>query len=53
MIHIQTSAPGPPVAIATAIPEMFPVPKFPAKTVESAAKRLILPLLSKLGEINF
>ena len=37
VIHIQNSAPGPPIAIAVATPAMLPVPTVAASAVISAA----------------
>ena len=37
VIHIQKSAPGPPMAIAVATPAMLPVPTVAASAVISAA----------------
>ncbi|CRI74695.1 Uncharacterised protein [Chlamydia trachomatis] len=36
-IHIQSNAPGPPLATAIAIPAIFPVPKFPANIPATAS----------------
>lgn len=38
MIHIQKSAPGPPVESAIAVPAIFPVPKLPPSTDDKAEK---------------
>ena len=36
VIHIQNTAPGPPMAIAPATPAIFPVPTVPANAVQTA-----------------
>src|SRR5688572_32788300 len=36
VIHIQKSAPGPPMAIAAATPARFPIPTVEARAVDSA-----------------
>ena len=35
-IHIQNTAPGPPIAIAPATPAMLPVPTVAARAVQTA-----------------
>ena len=42
-IHIQTSAPGPPLTIAVATPLMLPVPTVLASAVQAARKPEMLP----------
>ncbi len=37
LIHIQKSAPGPPIVIATATPLIFPIPIVAAKAVDNAS----------------
>ena len=38
LIHIQKTAPGPPTAIATATPLMFPIPTVAASALAKASK---------------
>ena len=42
-IHIQNTAPGPPIAIAPATPAIFPVPTVPARAVQTAWKGVMEP----------
>jgi len=42
-IHIQNTAPGPPMATAPATPAMFPVPTVAARAVQSAWNGVIAP----------
>ena len=42
-IHIQNSAPGPPVTTAVAMPTMLPVPTVADMAVHMAAKLVISP----------
>ena len=41
--HIQNTAPGPPVCIATATPAIFPIPTVPANALDNASKWVIWP----------
>jgi hypothetical protein len=49
--HIHTSAPGPPLTMAVATPEMFPVPTVLARAVQAALKPEIVPAPSPLSRI--
>ncbi len=52
IIAIHKIEPGPPVFRATAVPEIFPTPKFPPKIVNRAAieENLFSPFLAPMSE---
>ncbi len=52
IIAIHKIEPGPPVFRATAVPEIFPTPKFPPKIVNRAAieENLFSPFLAPRSE---
>ena len=47
-IHIQKTAPGPPIAIAPATPAILPVPTVAASAVQTAWNGVIAPSLAFL-----
>ena len=55
LTHIQKIAPGPPIVMATATPEILPIPTVAAIALVSASKELICPgasLSEDLSDFN-
>ncbi len=52
-IHIQKTAPGPPMAIAPATPAILPVPTVDAKAVQTAWKGVMAPSFAWLWVKSF
>lgn len=52
-IHIQKTAPGPPIAIAPTTPAILPVPTVAARAVQTAWKGVRAPLdISEFSNLN-